>query len=309
MDFATICYFNELPQMKIQARSMDVFLENFPVGNIFVIVQDPDFDKCNDYFEKNVKKYYGKLIDKVRVINSDSLSKINDDNKTEQEKRYYNHMLLKMMIVRYVESQHYVTLDAKTILTSPWLIDDVLKDGRLITSTDVEPDDFWRNHVDRAFKAFNLDYTKYQSVNVLTPIFAHTCIVKSLVRRIDIMQKFKRYELEAFTLTQAATIDKFGSFEVAYFNGEHYDTIPEKYKFRWKRCLRPELCDELNQNKNLRNLLNTHGKMLGLNVHRKSISKLSEHNLNEIANILSELKIFDHSQTEEILEELKVLNP
>jgi hypothetical protein len=124
MDFVTVCFNKDLPQLKLQAVSMSKFLNDFPVGNIFIVVNDENFEYCQTYIQNNVLPYYRQLREQVKIINGDLL--------VNSMFRYFNQMLLKLLAANLVESQHYCILDAKTFLLAPWSNEDIYHDGKLI---------------------------------------------------------------------------------------------------------------------------------------------------------------------------------
>jgi hypothetical protein len=303
MDFVTVCFHNDLPQMKLQARSLDKFLHNFPVGQILIIVND-DFALSKDYLETQVLLHYGSLKNKVKIINGHDVVVPHHD-------KYFNQMLLKIMAVNYVNDEHYCILDAKNFLVKEWQYTDVYDTQKRLRARYSQLQSQWEQGCRKSFEFFNLNYSDYQKVLQHTPFFAHTNIVKKLANLPNFISSFKKDMLVEFPMIQAATIAEYGSFESAYWIADD----GKDFKLRYTSCIWPIDCNMINVDKGLFEnkiewqLLYPKGKVLSSGIHRNCFNLLSKTNEEKLILIWEQLGISNQIQSKEIIDEMKLLNP
>lgn len=301
MDFVTVCFSDDLPQMQVQAASMERYLRKFPVDNIIVVINDEDYAACERYFRERVMPMYGFLQDFVKLVNGDTL--------VNPMYRYYNQMLLKLVTAKLVSAEHYCILDAKNFLAAHWTEADVFDSERRLKAKYLPLMDQWDQGCKRSFELFGLDYTQYPKVSQHTPFFAHSEIVQSMINRPDFEDTFKKQMLVEFPLIQAATIACYGDFESAYWITDDDHNDKAKFKTRYNPGIWQIDCEHINRNNNLEwYLLWTEAKILAAGVHRSCFLHLSEHNIAALKHIWMKLKIVDQRQADVIVSEMQDRN-
>jgi len=306
MDFVTVCFCKDLPQMKLQAASMDRFLQAFDVGRILVIVNDDDAAGCMDYLRSQVLPLYGRLQDRVEMLDGDQLLEPPDRNMRAY--RYFNQMLLKLVAADLCDDPHYCILDAKNWLAADWYEENVWdRRGRLRAKVRSLQEQ-WQDNCERSFAYVGLDHRNHRLLAQHTGFFAHTDVVRWLLRHPNFQQQFRRQALVEFPLIQAATIRQRGSWEEAYWVAD--DDSKQTFWSRYCTCIWPLDCKERDQQDDLEwYLLWTRDKILTTGVHRDCFSILSQRNLDLLKSWWVGWQLTDAEGADQIIAEMQQLNP
>lgn len=150
VDFVTVCFRTELPLLRLQARSMDRFLDPEGVGRLLVIANDEDEEACIAAFEA-IRADWGRYAARVEFVRGTSLMTPRfrgpldrlervwvagprcawrhwRDRLTGQPRKVYGWGLnsgwlmqqaFKLYAARVVTASHAVILDAKNFFVAP----------------------------------------------------------------------------------------------------------------------------------------------------------------------------------------------
>jgi hypothetical protein len=288
MDFVTICFTKDLPQMAIQAASMDRYLRKFPVDNIFVVINDLDFDSCQTYFNKNVRHKYGELQSKVNLIDGSKLLRLSYG--------YLDQMKLKILIAQLCNSSDYCILDTKNYLIKEWLLEKVYKEGKFISTVEpVYPAMY------KSFEYFNLDITEYTVFENITPYFTPTKISKLLTETALSPWGITsdQYNYLEFYLMQAAMIYHGIDTKDYYFNHT-----------AWRTGIWPVNYQNFTYTSFINTLFSNNPKeVIVLGIHREVFAKLDDNVLSKQQKIWNAHRIATYEESKKIIEELRTLNP
>ena len=286
MDFVTICFNKDIPQMSIQAASMNIFLRNFPVDNIFVIVNELDFVSCKNYFEDNVRHKYGELRNKVHLIDGNSLLKLS-----------YGHldqMKLKILSAQLCSSSEYCILDTKNYLINEWKIENVFKENKFISTIE-----YHNSSMNKSFELFGIDVTQQITIANVTPYFAPTSISK-LLTKIALKEwgtAPTRHEYLEFYLMQAAMLHHGIDINDYYFN----DNI-------WRTGIWHSNLLKFTEEDTWTNIFNNK-RILVSGIHRIIFSLMDDTVQNQQQKLWDDRKIATYEESQKIINEMRILNP
>lgn len=296
MDFITVCYINDLPQMKIQARSLDKFLKKFPIGRIIVIVNGY-FEICQSYFEQEIRACYGSLADRVELIDGNQLL----PNLILSES-YFNQMRLKIMIANQLTSEYVCILDSKNFLSCEWEITDLIDDqGRMRATFDDAAHPDWQQASEESFKLFGLDESKHIKLAPHTPFLVQTDILKTVANVPNLIFTWKTKPLVEFLMVTAAIFERDGTLDKTYWSDRH----------RWTISVWPgELgtYDVLDVDGIVKTLLNDEVKVLSLGLHRKCFLLARPHIIHSFKVIWERLGLATFEESDKIIDQMKRYN-
>ena len=217
MDFATVCYIKELPLMKLQARSMELYLKNFQVDKIFIIINGY-FEICRAYLEAEVKPYYGSLISKIEYIDANQL--ITD---LDLKFSYKNQMMLKLLTGMISDNKHIGILDSKNFFINELLEEDVFRDNRLRGYFDDTPHEKWMAGGTAVYNLYDLDYKNFGILSPQTLFFAETSILKEICMDKKVMEHCKKNKenWSEFLLVGAYICKKYNSLNSKYWDNRN----------------------------------------------------------------------------------------
>lgn len=119
IDTVTVVFQDELPILRVQAQSIDLYAQDIGIQKIFVVVND--HDSVADQIDP---AWWGSLRDRVCVVPRSSFQcGFVDDGWVSQQ-------ALKVLASALSHNQFSMILDAKTILVRPVTVDLVLPDGK-----------------------------------------------------------------------------------------------------------------------------------------------------------------------------------
>lgn len=102
----TVIFTGETNLLKLQARSIGLFVDPAFVDDIFIVLNDPESGPLNRLIKRSILPEYGPLKHKVRIINSRRLCKL-------PKYGWHGQQVLKLEIARRVKTPWYCVLDAK----------------------------------------------------------------------------------------------------------------------------------------------------------------------------------------------------
>jgi hypothetical protein len=290
MDFVTVCHTNDLPQMKLQARSLNKFLLDFPINQIFIIINDLNYSHCYDYIINNVLEDYGYFKQKVKIIDGNQLLKLTHG--------YLDQQKLKIKISQFITTPVYCILDAKDYFLTNCNIINVKNDkGKYLTTFNFTKD--INVSVVNSFKHFELDASNEIRLFNRTPYFSMTNISKQIVDE-DLFNKWGDVYLEEFSLMQAAMLRSGIKITDFYFS-EH----------NWRSGIWEEFLESyLDPNNFITNLI-MNGPRLKLvsSIHRRVFSKLPDEIIEKQIEIWTSLGLLTYNESVDLIREMKELNP
>jgi hypothetical protein len=293
MDFVTICFIEDLPQLKLQASSMNLYLKDFPVDRIIVVVNGW-FNKCRNYLEEQVRPCYGRLADKVEIIPSTDLIKpmpIADG--------YYSQQLIKLLISNHLTAEDYCMLDAKNFLTREWKINDIYQ-GNKLPFRHFDLLGGWEEHCKNSFAYYGLDYKEHEWARLLTPFFAPVSVVRCIANDTNLIEFTKSGLFTEFFMMQAYIIKHHGSVEHFYHicKDDFIGGI-------WNMDV-----EHVNQNNVARKFMLEKGPdVICSGIHRKAFSHLSNTSLDTVKNVWADIGLVSLDQATNIIDEMIRLNP
>lgn len=131
IDTVTVVFQDELPILRVQAQSLDLYAQDIGIQKIIVVVNDHD-----SVAQQIDPAWWGSLRDQVWIVpRSHFQCSFVDDGWVSQQ-------ALKVLASALSHNQFSMILDAKTILVRPVTLDLVLPDGKPIGGTYPIPEVF-----------------------------------------------------------------------------------------------------------------------------------------------------------------------
>ena len=300
MDFVTVCFKNDLPQMSLQAASMDKFLRDFPVDRIIVILND-DTDAARSYFHDNVWPLYGHLIERVVLVNHSAMTdhrilpcphcKIRNQSCT-----YCYQQLLKLSGAKLAASDRICVLDSKNWLNRPWQLEDIVDDsGRMRISYHQGDNEQWIYHWRNSMNHYGVE-DKSMVVN-LTPFFVYTDVALSIVIDDDLLIKWDHVPLGEFYLVQAATIKKYGSIAAVYYETSTF-----------MNSIWPFTMEQLDMDAMIGEFIEPKQQTLVSGLHRRCYAMLTDKNRSDLIANYARLGLLDQQKTQDLIDQMIALN-
>lgn len=268
IDIVTVVFREELPVLKLQAQSVDLYCNNMDLGNIYVIVNDDTLDVSEiDH------SWWGKFNNRVVVMHRKTW------NIDYVENGWLTQQLLKLLGANTSRNEWTMILDAKTILAQPVeltkLFDNygLLKWGYAPVIPVFEPS---RQLVS---KLFNIDLKSVAGPAGI-PFFFKNSLVREMLREVESRteQPFAEWfqktgMVTEFILYSGYVQYRFGNLGFLYTND--YQTYKicnichsevESFDRKFQEMLDPDI--------------------LTVSVHRNAWSKLTDDQKNLYRNLL-----------------------
>lgn len=303
MDFVTVCFKDDLPQMRLQAASLHRYLQRFPVGQIIVILND-DSDDSKLYFQDQILPYYKGMIDKVRLVYHHELADRRIlpcpyCKRKNASCTYCYQQYLKLLGSKLVSSDFYCILDAKNWITREWRMKDVQDDnGRLRISYDPGIDEQWKEHRKNSLSYYGYDDQNHPPICGLTPFFVLTEIARSIVDDQELIDHWDNTPMTEFYLIEGAVLNRFGSVDAAYWKSRTFMS-----------SLWPFIFEQLDMETMLKEFIGSKQEMLCSGMHRRCYSILSPKNIEELIEDHSSKNLLDRNETLALIDEMRRLNP
>ena len=119
-DIVTVVFQDELPILKVQAESVNLYGQEIGIQNIFVVVNDND-----DVVDQIDPVWWGNLSTRVKIIPRSFF------NCEFVENGWVSQQVLKVLASALSTNQYSMILDAKTILVKPATFDLLLPGGKI----------------------------------------------------------------------------------------------------------------------------------------------------------------------------------
>jgi hypothetical protein len=131
IDIVTIVFENELPILRVQAQSLQIYCQLIGIKNIFVVINDEP--QVADQIDIN---WWGRLQDLVRILHRDQLADY------FVEDGWVSQQALKILASACSDNDYTMILDAKTIPVKPVTLDLLLPGGKPAGGTHPVPEVF-----------------------------------------------------------------------------------------------------------------------------------------------------------------------
>ena len=174
IDIVTVIFREELPILKLQAESIDLYCQEMNLGTIYVIVNDDPLDIDTSW--------WGSLSEHVRIIHRGVWPTKYVEN------GWLTQQLLKLLGSANSTNTWSMVLDAKTILVQPIIIDRLFDQHDRITlgHTPISPVfDPARKIVS---ELFNIDQ-KHVAGPAGVPFLFHNATVRSMIKDVELRVK------------------------------------------------------------------------------------------------------------------------
>ena len=119
LDIVTVVFRDELPILRVQAESIDLYCQDIGIQTIFVIVNDDD-----SIVDQIDPSWWGSLKNRVRVVHRDYF------NCSFVENGWVSQQVLKVLGSTLSTNQYSMILDAKTIIIKQVTIDLLFPNGK-----------------------------------------------------------------------------------------------------------------------------------------------------------------------------------
>lgn len=271
--FVTVAHSVDLPLLKLQARSLNRYLDRSFVREVIVVDNSTN---GNELSREQLLPQYGNL--PVRIIRAAEITTM------PPMAGWFSQQILKLMVARHVRTQYYVILDAKNHLIEPVNRSTFeAKDGRLRTGCHSYAKHTLRRYLWAACRYFSVPQEKViHRFLPTTPPF--TIITRLAKKMIDYVERRDRQPFPAAFYHQGLTeFFSYGVFLV--WMGHKIETL---YCFdNWMGgCLWKEQTDAHMQ----RTIANPPSVCFA--VHRRTFSRMDATTQEAVAKFWHERRLF-----------------
>ena len=211
IDLITIVFEQELPVLKVQAQSIELYCQDIGIRNIYVVVND------NKSVDQQINPaWWGKFSDRVTIINRSAFSTSYVDD------GWLSQQALKLQTAAISYNSWSIILDAKTIFTKPVLCVELFDKqgkpcvGQLDVQLVFEPSRQITN------KLFNVDLQKQLGPGGV-PFLMNNTVVRAMIVEIEKLtdKDFPTWfqdqgMLTEFILYSGFVLHRYGSLDVLY---------------------------------------------------------------------------------------------
>ncbi len=218
-----VCHMRDIDMLRLQARSLAVFMPAELVGQILVIENDADGEVFAAAFASQVLPEYGLLAAHVTLIRREELAP-----GISFAHGWRSQQVLKMLATARIATEHVLILDAKNHFIRPLTRSSyIAEDGRLRSYAVSQ-----RGHLAQLFAnshaAFGLDPEPYFDRNLpnITPFPARPATIRGMITKIEhhhamtFAAFFLGRDVAEFYLLSAFLVARDGGPEREYSLGE-----------------------------------------------------------------------------------------
>lgn len=186
MDLVVVGFTGELRALKLQARSLRLFMNDGTFNRIFVIVNDTAFSAFKAYFETEILPEYGGHASRAVLIDYRELT-----GGAVRKIGWRSQQALKLLAARHVEADQFLILDSKNHFIRPFDLDVfVSADGKLLMhQTTINPR--FRDHFNAACAYFGVENGPAieQALPTTTPFVMSTTATRDLLEIVERREK------------------------------------------------------------------------------------------------------------------------
>lgn len=228
--FVTVVFDAEINFLRLQARSMRLYLPRALISQIIVMENSP----MPNGWRKALLEEYGSLRDLVRIIPGSRIAAI------PQTAGWFSQQVLKLMISKYLISDCYVILDAKNHLVFPLSRAHLeTPSGKLLTFRQHYENHPLRGRLENAARYFGIEPDLKLFPPTTTPFAVPTKMVLDLIRHIEKQED----SFEEFFIRQGMTeFFLLMSYIIKHSHiDDHYDFSGTNYSIIWKETAGDEV--------------------------------------------------------------------
>lgn len=218
IDLVTVVFRDELPVLKLQAESIDLYCQGIGVNNIYVVVND-----SVDVADAVDPSWWGTLGERVKVIHRDYFNCQFVDN------GWVSQQALKLLASALSTNQYSMVLDAKTIFVQPVELNQLFDNQHRITFGYFPIAEVFYPAREITNRLFNIDLVEYAGPGGVPHLFN----TKLLIGMIDYITKLTgenfaewfqdQGRLTEFVLYSGYVQYHYGSLDYAYSTySRHY---------------------------------------------------------------------------------------
>lgn len=222
VDIVVVAYTGELRALKLQARSIRLYLDPTVAGSIHVIVHDNNLKKFRQYFDEEIAAEYGHFANKVRLV---EYSKVTGRKLTTPD--WTSQQAVKMLAAKLVTNATYLILDTKNHFIRPLTAQSMFSEDARLRMPLGHFHVPYQPYFEAALSYFNAQVALPlpAALPTITPFLANTQIVCDMVVEMEIREKRpfiqiftdgKRYR--EFYLYLAYILARKGGLEPYYEN-------------------------------------------------------------------------------------------
>jgi hypothetical protein len=171
IDIVTVVFREELPILRVQAESIDLYCQGIGIRTIFVVVNDTA-DLINDIDVA----WWGSLSNRVRIVHRDHFGC------SFVENGWVSQQVLKVLGSSLSENQFSMILDAKTIIVKSATLELLLPGGKPIGGNHPIPEVFYPS-ANIVGKLFNVKLT-HNGGSSGVPFMFHNNTIRSMLAEI-----------------------------------------------------------------------------------------------------------------------------
>lgn len=182
LDIVTICFSDDVHLLRLQARSLARYMDIGILGQVILVINDPDPKAVQKRIISEVLSEYGTLAGKV-VFFDHPVGLL----KERPGAGWYSQQILKLQVSVAVKSDAYLILDAKNHLTRPVEVADFFApDGKLLSYQNRMAERF-RQEYRNAYLLFDVPFPScnFGSLPTTTPFLAHRPTVRRMIPFIE----------------------------------------------------------------------------------------------------------------------------
>ena len=217
IDICTVVFEEELPILRLQAQSIDLYCQNISINSIYVIVND-----SLDVVKKIDTAWWGSLQDRVVVIPRSAFGSYWVDN------GWVSQQVLKLLGASISYNTYTMVLDAKTIFVKELLLNELFNDRKQLCVGQITIYDVFSASKEITNNLFDINISEQAGPGGV-PFFIHNNTIRSLISdvtnktAISFPQWFQdQGMLTEFILYSGYVISKHGSLDKFYSKNSNF---------------------------------------------------------------------------------------
>jgi hypothetical protein len=281
IDVVTVVFGKELDFLKIQAKSIDLYIDQYLISTIKVIVND-NIEKCSEIDTS----WWGTHQDKVRIIHCNALFKIESELDGWDSQQLY-----KILACANSSSEYSCILDAKTWFIKKLTKELIFDNSGKANCTQYKLFSGFESARIPLSKLFNLNYDNIIAPGGV-PFFFHN---NTILEMITWVYEHKKENFADFFCTNVKYPNHITEFTLYSAFVQHKNNFDKLYSGITTYQV-VNLADFETDNfeevfKKMKNMLT-----LTCSIHRKAYSKISESQFSSWCNFLASKNLFPNEE-------------
>lgn len=284
IDIVLVAFETEISYLEIQAKSIDLYIDQSIVNSIIVIVNDHPLD-INP-------QWWGQHSSKVTIIHRNDLTNV--EWPAHPLHGWHNQQLCKLLACSQATATWSLILDAKTWFIQPLCLENFFDESGRVNHIPNNINECFRITHDLVGEYFNINLNNSIIGPAGVPFIMNNPVVRDMISHIGLgstdrfVTWFLEHHLEhkritEFILYSGYVLYKFGSYDILYHPVDH---LPKSINISdW----------EYDQFDRLMDFIEEHQQdILTVALHRKSYPKLSESQKNRWLTFANSKKLITH---------------